>query len=228
MTHQRKQYRYFDLIMAAFVCILLCANLIGASKVAVIRGFTFGAGVIFFPVSYLFGDVLTEVYGYAQTRRVVWTGFAAMAFASAVSWLIISLPPAPGWPYQQALVSILGSTWRIVCGSLLAFFCGEFCNSYVLAKLKIRNKGRFLWMRFIGSTMVGEGIDTLLFYPIAFYGFWSNDLLGRVMLGNYAVKVAWEVIATPFTYLVVGWLKRVEHEDYYDYHTDFNPFHMSG
>jgi len=179
---------------------------------------------LFFPISYLFGDILTEVYGYAMARRVVWAGFGALIFASLISWLVLLLPPSPGWHDQAAFETAFGSTWRIGVGSLIAFFCGEFCNSYLLAKMKIISHGTHLWARFIGSTMVGEGVDTILFYPIAFIGLWPNELLMSVLVSSYLFKVGWEVAVTPFTYLVVNWLKRVEHVDYYDYNTDFNPF----
>lgn len=221
---EKKQYKYFELVMAAFVCVLLCSNLIGASKQATLFDFRFGAGVLFFPISYIFGDVLTEVYGYARARRVVWAGFGAMIFASFMSWFVLALPPAEGWPHQAAFETVFGGTWRIVGGSLVAFFCGELCNSYVLAKMKIASKGKHLWMRTIGSTIVGEAVDTLIFYPIAFYGMWPNNQLVEVMMTNYALKTGWEVAVTPFTYIAVNWLKRAEHEDYYDYRTDFNPF----
>lgn len=221
---EKKQYRYFEFLMAAFVCVILCANLIGASKVATVGGFSFGAGVLFFPISYIFGDVLTEVYGYARARRVVWAGIGAMAFATFMCWFILMLPPAEGWPHQAAFETVFGSTWRIVLGSVIAFFCGELCNSFVLAKMKILTKGKHLWMRTIGSTIVGEGVDTLIFYPIAFYGGWSNELLLTVMLNNYLLKTGWEVVVTPFTYVAVNWLKKAEQEDYFDYRTDFNPF----
>ena len=221
---EKKQYRYYEFVMAAFVCVLLCANLIGASKIASVGGFTFGAGVLFFPVSYIFGDVLTEVYGYARARRVVWAGFAAMVFASFMSWCVLALPPADGWQHQGAFETVFAATPRIVVGSIVAFFCGELCNSFVLAKMKILTKGKFLWMRTIGSTIVGEGVDSLIFYPVAFYGIWSNELLLKVLLSNYCIKVLWEAIITPFTYLAVNALKRAEQEDYFDYNTDFNPF----
>lgn len=221
---ERKQFRYYELVMAAFVCVLLCSNLIGAPKVARVGGFTFGAGVLFFPISYIFGDILTEVYGYARSRRVVWTGFAAMLFATFMCWFVLWLPPAPGWLDQPAFEKALGSTWRIVAGSLTAFLFGEFCNSYVLAKMKIWTEGRWLWTRTVGSTIVGEAVDTLLFYPLAFYGNWPNELLLVVMLNNYLLKTGWEILMTPVTYRIVGFLKRAEHEDYYDRDTDFNPF----
>lgn len=219
-----RQFRYYDFVMAAFVCVLLCSNLIGASKIATVGGFSFGAGVLFFPISYIFGDVLTEVYGYAQARRVVWAGFAAMIFASFMTWFVLALPPAEGWAHQEAFVTVFASTPRIVIGSLVAFFCGEFCNSFVLAKMKVATKGKFLWLRTIGSTIAGEAVDTLIFYPIAFYGTWPNDLLIKVMIGNYCIKVGWEALVTPVTYLVVNFLKRAESEDHFDYRTDFNPF----
>lgn len=223
---QHRSYRYLDFVMAGFVCVLLCSNLIGASKVAAVGGFNFSAGVLFFPISYIFGDVLTEVYGYAQARRVVWAGFAAQIFASLMAWFVITLPPAGGWLHQEAFATVFASTPRIVVGSLVAFFLGELCNSFVLAKMKVATKGKFLWMRTIGSTIVGEGVDSLLFYPIAFYGTWSNELLLTVMLSNYCIKVGWEAVITPFTYLIVNALKRAEHEDHFDYRTNFNPFSL--
>jgi uncharacterized integral membrane protein (TIGR00697 family) len=221
-----RTYKYYDLVMAAFVTVLLCANLIGASKVAAIGGFTFGAGVLFFPISYVFGDVLTEVYGYARARKVVWAGFGALIFASFMSWAVLAFPPAPGWPHQPAFETVFGGTPRIVGASMLAYFCGEFCNSYVLARMKVRTEGRWLWSRTIGSTIVGEAVDSLVFYPLAFLGVWSTDLVLKVMATNYALKVGWEVVMTPFTYRIVNALKRAEHEDYFDRHTDFTPFSL--
>ena len=223
----RRAYRYYDLVMAAFVTVLLCANLIGASKVAQIGGVTFGAGVLFFPISYVFGDVLTEVYGYARARKVVWAGFGALIFASFMTWAVLAFPPAPGWPHQAAFQSVFGSTPRIVLASLIAYFCGEFCNSYVLAKMKLLTRGRFLWMRTIGSTIVGEAVDSLIFYPLAFLGVWSSDLVAKVLVSNYLLKVGWEAVMTPVTYRVVHALKRAEREDYYDRDTNFTPFSLS-
>jgi hypothetical protein len=212
--------------MAAFVTVLLCANLIGASKVASIGGFAFGAGVLFFPISYVFGDILTEVYGYARARKVVWAGFGALIFASFMSWAVLAFPPAPGWPHQAAFETVFGGTPRIVAASIVAYFAGEFCNSYVLAKMKVRTEGRWLWTRTIGSTIAGEGVDSLIFYPLAFLGVWSPDLVLAVMATNYALKVGWEVVMTPFTYRIVNFLKAAEHEDYYDRDTDFTPFSL--
>src|SRR5207253_2521781 len=204
----RRAYKYYDLVMAAFVTILLCADVIGAGKVSIFHGHPFGAGILFFPISYFFGDVLTEVYGYARSRKVIWAGFAALIFASLMSWVIVHLPPAPSWEHQSAYEIVFGQTPRIAFASLTAFWAGEFANSFVLAKLKIKTNGRFLWARAIGSTIVGEGVDTLIFYPIAFLGFWTPDLLVQVMLSNYIIKVSWEVLATPLTYKVVNFLKR--------------------
>jgi len=223
----RRAYRYYDLVLAAFVTVLLCANLIGAAKVCRIGPVTFGAGVLFFPISYVFGDVLTEVYGYARARKVVWAGFGALIFASFMTWAVLAFPPAPGWPHQVAFQTVFGSTPRIVLASLVAYFCGEFCNSYVLAKMKLLTSGRFLWMRTIGSTIAGEAVDSLIFYPLAFLGVWSNDLVARVLVSNYLLKVGWEAVMTPLTYRVVNALKRAEREDYYDRDTDFTPFSLS-
>jgi queuosine precursor transporter len=223
-TAHVKRFKYYDLIMAAFVTILLCSNIIGAEKVVRVWGFTFGAGILFFPISYFFNDILTEVYGYARSRKVVWAGFAALGFASFMAWVVVTLPPAAGWVHQDAYLIVFGQTPRIVIASLMAFFSGEFVNSYVLAKMKIFTSGKFLWTRTIGSTIAGEAADSIIFYPIAFYGFWPNDLLITVMLTNYVLKVTWEVVATPLTYKVVGFLKQKEHEDYYDRGTNFTPF----
>ena len=232
MEHTRR-YKYYDLIMAAFVTVLLCSGLIGVHKVSyidlpLIGQYTFGAGILFFPISYLFNDILTEVYGYARSRKVVWAGFGALVFASFMSFVVTSLPPAPSMsPEHQAAVNfIFGQTGRITIASLVAFWAGEFINSVVLAKLKVATAGRFLWMRTIGSTFAGEAVDSLIFYPLAFYGTWSNELLIGVMIGNYFLKVLWEVVATPFTYWIVGYLKRAENEDYFDRDTDFNPFSL--
>lgn len=217
--------------MAAFVAVYLCSNLIGPAKAAQLNlplfgVVTFGAGVLFFPISYVFGDILTEVYGYARARRVIWAGFGAMLFASFMAYVVVALPPAPTWQNQHAYEIAFGSTWRIVLASLIAFFCGEFVNSYVLAKMKIWTQGKRLWTRTIGSTICGEAVDSALFYPIAFYnsGLIPNDLLPKIMLAQFVVKVGVEVAFTPFTYKIVAWLKRAEQEDYYDRDTRFTPF----
>jgi hypothetical protein len=221
-----RRYKYYDLVMAAFVTVLLCANIIGVSKRTEVAGVTFGTGILFFPISYIFGDILTEVYGYARSRRVIWAGFGALIFASFMSWVIVSMPPAPGWTQQREYELIFGATPRIAMASLIAFWAGEFANSFVLAKLKIGTEGRFLWLRTIGSTIAGEGVDSLIFYPLAFFGAagWTTEAMWQVMVSNYLLKVLWEAVMTPFTYRIVAFLKRVENEDYYDRETNFNPF----
>jgi uncharacterized integral membrane protein (TIGR00697 family) len=216
--------RYFDFIMAAFVAILLLSNLIGAAKLSTLWGFTFGAGILFFPLGYVIGDVLTEVYGYARARRCVWAGFGAMLFMALMSWVVVQLPPAEGWPDQKAYEAVFGSTWRIVFASLVAFWAGELANSFVMAKMKVLTQGKHLWSRTIGSTIVGQGVDSLLFYPLAFWGDWTNDQVLTVMVTNWAMKVFWEFLLTPVTYAVVNGLKRAEGLDVYDAGTDFTPF----
>jgi len=227
-----KQYRYYDFVMAAFVTVLLCSNFIGAAKQTTIQlpllgATTFSAGVLFFPISYIFGDILTEVYGYGRDRRVVWAGFGALVFASFMAWVVISLPPAGSEfmkTYQGHLEGVFGNSWRIAAGSMIAFWCGSFSNSYVLAKMKLWMAGRRLWMRTIGSTLVGELVDSALFYFIAFYGIWATGDVFKIALAQYVLKTGWEVVMTPVTYRVVGFLKRAEQEDYYDRNTDFSPF----
>ena len=223
----RRHFRYFDFVMAAFVAILLLSNLIGASKLASVQGYTFGAGILFFPVSYVLGDVLTEVYGYANARRCVWAGFAALLFMAFMSWVVVKLPAAAGWDGQAAYESVFGNTWRIVAASVLAFWAGEFVNSFVLAKLKIVTGGKHLWTRTIGSTVFGQAVDSLIFYPIAFLGTWSNAQVLTVMVTNWGLKVLWEALLTPVTYAVVGWLKTREGVEVFDTGTDFSPFAKS-
>ena len=226
-----RNYKYFDLIMAAFVAVLLCSDIIGVQKVSSINlpfvgEYIYGAGVLFFPISYLFGDILTEVYGYKRSRRVIWAGFGALVFASLMSFIITSLPDARTMsPEQRSAVNLIfGQTWRIVLASLLGFWAGEFANSFVLAKMKVLTAGKWLWTRTIGSTIAGEAVDSVIFYPLAFIGTWSNEQVVSVMIGNYVIKVLWETLATPATYFIVSFLKKVEHEDYFDRDTNFNPF----
>jgi uncharacterized integral membrane protein (TIGR00697 family) len=229
---QTRQYKYYDFFMAAYVCIVLCANLIGPAKVSTIQvpiigPVTFLAGVLFFPISYLFGDILTEVYGYARDRRVVWAGFGALLFASVMAAVIVRLPPADFWRDKQpAVEAMFGNTPRIVFASITAFWCGSFVNSFVMAKMKLWTNGRRLWTRTIGSTVCGELVDSVLFYSLAFYGLWPNDQLITVLLTQYVLKSAWEIVATPLTYKVVGFLKRAEQEDHYDRDTNFTPFSL--
>jgi len=225
-----RHYKYYDLVMAGFVTVLLCSNLIGPGKVCLVWGITFGAGNLFFPISYIFGDVLTEVYGYARARKVIWAGFGAMIFATIMSYLVIQFPVDPGEPFnermQPALETVFGNTWRIVLGSILGFWAGDFANSFVLAKMKLLTRGRYLWTRTIGSTMVGQLVDSVIFYPIAFLGVWTTGKMIEVILFNFVFKVAVEAVFTPVTYAVVGFLKRAEREDYYDYKTNFTPFSL--
>ena len=225
-----RHYRYYDLVMAAFVTVLLCSNLIGPGKTCILLGITFGAGNLFFPISYIFGDVLTEVYGYARARKVIWAGFGAMIFATLMGLFVIHVPADPDEPFNQimqpALEVVFGNTWRIVVASMVAFWCGDFVNSYVLAKMKVWTRGKYLWSRTIGSTVAGQAVDSALFYPIAFYGTWQPGTMLKVIAFNWAFKVTVEVVFTPLTYAVVNWLKRREHEDYFDERTDFTPFSL--
>lgn len=230
-----QNYRYYDFMVAGMVAVLLCSNLIGPGKVCSVElpwlgSFSFGAGNLFFPISYIFGDVLTEVYGYARARRAIWAGFGAMIFATLMSQIVVGMPPAPGEPYnevlQPALEIVFGATPRIIAASMLAYWVGDFVNSFVLAKMKVWMAGRHLWMRTIGSTIVGQGADSLIFYPVAFYGIWSREQLLAVVAFNFVFKVLVEVVLTPLTYLVVGKLKRVEGVDVYDSDTRFTPFSL--
>lgn len=234
-SNPKLHFRYYDFVMAGFVTILLLSNLIGASKPSYVTlpgggEWSFGAGVLFFPISYIIGDILTEVYGYARARRVIWTGFAALAFMAFMSWAVVSLPAADGWDGQAAYEKVFGNTWRIVAASMVAFWAGEFANSFVLARLKVLTEGRHLWMRTIGSTFVGQGLDSLIFYPLAFYGLagWPPELLWQIVLSQWAIKTAWEALLTPVTYAIVGWLKRREGVDVYDTATNFSPFAKAG
>ncbi len=239
---QGRHFRYYDYVMAAFVAVLLLSNVIGAAKPAqydfpifftldlfgqsfdVIGTRIFGAGILFFPLGYVIGDVLTEVYGYARARRVIWAGFAGLLFMAFMSWVVVSLPPAEGWEGQAAYESVFGQVPRIVFASIVAFWAGEFVNSYVMARMKIWTQGKHLWSRTIGSTFVGQGVDSLIFYPLAFWGVWENEAVIVVMVTNWGLKVLWEIVLTPVTYAVVGWLKRKEGVDIFDDSTNFTPF----
>ncbi|HWU93189.1 MAG TPA: queuosine precursor transporter [Sphingomicrobium sp.] len=224
-------FRTFDFVMVAFVVVLLLSNVVGAEKRSVVHLpliglWPFGAGILFFPISYVIDDVLTEVYGYARARRAIWAGFAALLFMAVMEWTVVHLPVAPGWTGQAAYERVFGGGWRIIGASMIAFWAGDFLNSVVLAKMKIWTKGRYLWTRTIGSTIVGEGADSLIFYPIAFYGLadWPASVMLQVMLSQFVLKVTWEAVLTPVTYAVVGWLKRREGVDVFDVGTDFTPF----
>lgn len=248
-VENRRHYKYYDLVMASFVTVLLCSNMIGPGKSCAIdlglnvvpdwsrdggwafsSLLVFGAGNLFFPISYIFGDILTEVYGYARARKVIWAGFVAMLFYVFMSQVVIHMPTNPQEPYnkviQPALVTVFGNGWRIVAASILAFWAGDFANSFVLAKMKVLTRGRWLWTRTIGSTLVGQAVDSVIFYPLAFGGLWQTDTMVRVVVFNLAFKVCVEVVFTPITYWVVNTLKRVENEDYYDHATNFTPFSL--
>lgn len=218
-----RRYRYIDLITASFVAVLLISN-IASTKILTLGPLSFDGGTILFPLAYIFGDVLTEVYGYRRSRRVIWTGFAWICIAALVFTLVDRLPPSEGWSGQSSYHAILGQVPRIVAASLIAYFAGEFSNSFILAKLKILTHGRWLWIRTIGSTLVGEALDTALFLSIAFWGTLPGALLATVFLSNYVFKVGVEALFTPVTYAVAGFLKRAEQEDYFDRGTNFNPF----
>ncbi|MBF8269486.1 MAG: putative queuosine precursor transporter [Gammaproteobacteria bacterium] len=224
-------------MMVGFVVVLLCANLIGPAKTCEIDltwlpwfggVLVFGAGNIFFPISYIFGDVLTEVYGYARARKVIWAGFGAMVFATIMAFVIINLPVAASEPFneilQPALETVFGNTYRIVFGSILAFWAGDFVNAFIMAKMKLLTRGRYLWTRTIGSTMAGQAVDSMIFYPIAFYGIWESGTLFQVIIFNCVFKILVEVVMTPVTYAVVGILKHREQEDFFDNDTNFTPF----
>ena len=231
----QRSYRYYDLILGAFVAVLLCSNLIGPAKIVqldlpLLGKTDFGAGILFFPLSYIFGDILTEVYGYALARRVIWSGFAAMIFATVMTWVVIAMPASPDATFnaqlQPALETCFGGGWRIAIGSIIAFCVGDFLNSFVLAKMKVRMGGRHAWARFIGSTVVGQGVDSLIFYPIAFLGIWSVQKVLAVMLANWVLKVIVEAVMTPVTTVVCAKLKQAEGVDTYDTDTDFTPFSL--
>ncbi|MGA8277043.1 MAG: queuosine precursor transporter [Rhodanobacteraceae bacterium] len=232
----RMGFRYYDLMVGGMVAILLCSNLIGPAKVCAISlplvgALAFGAGNLFFPISYIFDDVLTEVYGYARARRATWICFGALIFASLMSQAIIHMPVSPAEPFdaklQPALEIVFGSTWRIALASLIGFWVGDFANAYIMAKMKLWTSGRWLWTRTIGSTVIGEGVDSLTFYPIAFTGIWESQTIVKVIAFNWAMKVTVEVVLTPLTYAVVGFLKRGEGLETYDTYTRFTPFSLA-
>lgn len=247
-----RHYRYYDLVMAGFVTVLLCSNMIGPGKSCLVTvlglPIVFGAGNIFFPISYIFGDVLTEVYGYARSRKVIWAGFAALIFYVFMAQVVINLPVNPAEPFnkvmQPAIEVCFGNGPRIIGASLLAFWLGDFVNSYVLAKMKVYTKGRLLWTRTIGSTICGQFVDSIVFYPLAFAslepfaqrmgitlpdflkGGWTADTVLKISAFNWLFKVGIEVAFTPITYAVCGFLKRAENEDYFDRGTNFTPFSL--
>lgn len=228
---ERKSYRWFPFVTSIFVTVLILSNII-AVKLVFIGGLILPAAVVLFPISYIFGDILTEVYGFANARKVIWTGFFCNLLAVMAIWIGGILPAAPIWSVgnfqspdaaQQAYSAILGFTPRLLLASFIAYLIGEFLNSFVLAKLKIRTQGRFLWLRTIGSTIVGEGADSAIFITIAFFGILPSGALFAMILSQWMFKVGYEILATPFTYLLVNFLKKKENEDYYDRDTNFKP-----
>lgn len=233
MSYPRRSYKYLDFVMVAYVVVLLCSNLIGPAKAATLYlplfgNVIFGAGVLFFPISYIFGDILTEVYGYAQSRRIIWSGFTALLFASVMASVIVALPPAPGWENQKVYEIAFGNTWRIAGASMIAYFCGEFVNSYVLARMKVYSNGQYMSTRFVSSTVAGEAVDSSIFYPLAFWnsGIIPNDLVLTLAFSQFVTKTLVEIIFLPLTTRFVKKLKNAEEEDYYDTHTNFNPFKL--
>ena len=229
MSHSlNKSFKHLDSITALFITVLLISN-VASTKIVAFGPFTFDGGTILFPLRYIFGDILTEVYGYAHSRKVIWLGFGAALIMSATFMIVGALPPAADWPNQDAYDKILGLTPRIVMASLIAYFAGEFSNSLVLAKLKVRTNGRYLWLRTISSTLLGQMVDTTLFILIAFSGVpgFSNSLIWTLIVSNYLFKCGVEILFTPITYWITGWLKQQEHEDYYDRDTNFSPFQFS-
>lgn len=218
-----KNFKYLGSISVFFVSVLLISN-IASTKIIDLKWFVFDGGTLLFPLSYIFGDILTEVYGYKRTKKVIWLGFFMALLMSLVFIVVGKLPSAPGWNNQGAYDLILGLTPRIVIASLIAYTCGNFSNSFILAKMKILTKGKMLWARTIGSTLVGEFIDSILFIVIAFWGILPSSLLITLIISNYIFKTVVEIIFTPATYKVVKFLKEKEGEDYYDTNTNFNPF----
>lgn len=228
-NQQQRQYRYFDLILGLFVAILIISNIVSVKALTIPLPFTkihfsFDGGTLLFPFSYIFADVLTEVYGYEKSRRVIWSGFFGLALMAVVVWVVGVIPADPLWKLQGSYKDLLMTAPRIAIASIIAYFAGEFSNSIILSRMKIRTQGRFLWTRTIGSTIVGELVDSALFVFIAFSGVWEQALLINVLISNYIFKTLYEIVATPLTYGVIGWLKKYENEDYYDYHADYNPF----
>ena len=228
-----RRFRYLDLLTTAFVVILLVSNLV-AQKICAF-GPVFGIGpfytsgaLLLFPVTYIFGDVFTEVYGFGASRRAIWMGFFGTALLYLLSAAVIALPGAPGWKNQQAFATVFGFIPRMLAASLAAYWAGEFANSYTMAKLKLLTRGQKLWTRTVGSTVVGQGVDTIIVITLTFGGTYSTGTLVKIIWQGYLAKVAYEVIATPVTYAVIGWLKKVEHSDPFDRGISFNPFHFGG
>lgn len=221
--HHLAQFRHYEILVNVFVVVLLISNLV-ATKIVAIGEMRFSGALLLFPITYIFGDIFTEVYGYAGSRRAIWVGFFASVLMAVISGFIVRMPAAPEWPHQQAFEIVLGVVPRNVVASLIAFWAGEFTNSYVMAKMKVWSGGKMLWTRTIGSTVAGQAVDTMLVVSIIFAGSQSTAEIVRIIWSSYLAKVLYEAAATPLTYLIVNWLKRAEGVDVFDAETDFNPF----
>ncbi len=217
------KYKYYDMLVSAFVAVLMVSNIV-APKFIAIGWLRFSGAQLLFPITYIFGDVFTEVYGYSASRRAIWNGFFGCALLAAISMIVVALPPSPDWPHQQAYATVLGFVPRIIVSSLIAYWFGEFANSFVMARMKLWTNGKHLWTRTVGSTVVGQGVDTILVMVLAFGGIMSNTDIFRAIVSGYTAKVLYEVAMTPLTYMVVNFLKRKEGVDVMDVHTKFNPF----
>lgn len=224
LTHEYpERFKYFDILVSSFVAVLLVSNIV-APKFIALGPFRFSGAQLLFPLTYIFGDIFTEVYGYAGSRRAIWNGFFANALMAGVAMLVVGLPASPEWPHQKAYETVLGFLPRLVIASLIAYWAGEFANSFVMARMKVMTKGKHLWMRTIGSTAVGQFVDTLLVMTIAFGGVMATSDIVNAIVSGYIAKVLYEAAMTPVTYAVVNWLKRAEGVDIMDHNTDFNPF----
>ncbi|MCC6585415.1 MAG: queuosine precursor transporter [Bryobacterales bacterium] len=219
----RTRYRYLDNLIQAFVVVLLVSNLV-APKVTAVGPFRISGAQLMFPITYIFGDIFTEVYGYAASRRAIWSAFFASALLAVIGMIAVALPPAPEWHDQAAFATVFNFVPRLVIASLIAYWCGEFTNAFVMAKLKLLTNGKFLWVRTIGSTVAGQLVDTVVVITLAMGGILETSALIRLIISGYLTKVLYEAAMTPVTYLVVNWLKRAENVDTYDEDTDFNPF----
>ena len=223
MAAKTKEYKYYDLLCSIFIVVLVISNLVG-QKICAFGPFRVSGAQLLFPITYIFGDIFTEVYGYGGSRRVIWVGFAANALMAALGNLIVALPAAPEWPNQQAFATVFHQVPRLVIASLIAYWCGEFANSFTLAKMKLITKGRYLWTRTVGSTVVGQAVDTAIVMVVAFGGTLPAQVIASLIFSGYLFKVIYEVAATPVTYLIVNFLKRTEGLDTFDYKTRFTPF----
>ena len=221
-----RTFRYYDVLISVFVAVLLISNLVG-QKISAVGWFRISGAQLLFPIAYIFGDIFTEVYGYGASRRAIWLGFFASMLMAVMALITVALPPAPGWPNQEAFRTVFYTVPRLIVASLIAYWAGEFANSYTMARMKIFTSGKYLWTRTVGSTVVGQGVDTILIMILGFAGTvgWSD--IGKLIISGYLAKVIYEVLMTPATYAVVAWLKRKEQVDTFDYDTDFSPFHIS-